>query len=131
MKLKLLFTALAAATLMSACATLGDNTPPLTIDALVARAKTGESSESLLASLRASRERFTLTGSEFARLKERGLPDAVLDELQKREVAAAREEEWRNAQPIGWWRTWPYYGYYYYRPHVIVPTPTPMPKPKS
>jgi hypothetical protein len=126
MKLKLLLTALAAASLMSACATLGDNTPPLTIDALVARAKAGESNESLLASLRASRERFILTGSEFAKLKERGLPDPVLDELQKREVAAVREEEWRNAQPIGWWRAWPYYGYYQ-RPPVIIP----MPKPKS
>jgi hypothetical protein len=124
MKLKLLFTALAAATLLSACATLGDNTPPLTIDALVTRAKSGESNESLLASLRASRERFTLTGSEFAKLKERGLPDALLDELQKREVAAVRDEEWRNAQPIGWWRAWPYY-YSYHRPAVVIPHPKP------
>jgi hypothetical protein len=124
MKLKLLFTALVAASLMSACATLGDNTPPLTIDALVARAKAGESNESLLASLRASRERFTLTGSEFAKLKERGLPDVVLDELQKRELAAVRDEEWRNAQPIGWWRAWPY-SYYYHRPIVVIPQPKP------
>jgi hypothetical protein len=128
MKLKLLFTTLAAAsvlTVLSGCATLGDNTPPLTIDALVARAKSGESNESLLASLRASRERFSLTGSEFAKLKERGLPDPILDELQKREVAAVRDEEWRNAQPIGWWRAWPYYGYY--RPIVVIPQPKPKP----
>ncbi len=124
MKLKLL-TALAAATMLSACATLGDNTPPLTIDALVARAKAGESNESILASLRASRERFTLTGSEFAKLKERGLPDVVLDELQKRELTAVRNEEWLNAQPIGWWRMWPNYAYH--RPVIIVPTPKPKP----
>jgi hypothetical protein len=126
MKLKLLFTAIAAATLMSACATLGDNTPPLTIDALVTRAKAGESTESLLASLRGSRERFTLTGSEYAKLKERGLPDAVLDELQKREIAEARDEEWRRSNPVGWWRMWPYYGFHD-RPIVIV---HPRPKPQ-
>jgi hypothetical protein len=126
MKLKLLFSALAMATLLSACATLGDNTPPLTIDALVTRAKAGESTESLLASLRGSRERFTLTGSDYAKLKERGLPDAVLDELQKREIADARDEEWRRANPIGFWRMWPYYGFHD-RPIVIV---HPKPKPQ-
>jgi hypothetical protein len=120
----LILTALAAA-LMSGCATFGDNTPPLTIDALVARAKTGESTESLLATLRGSRERFTLTGSDYAKLKERGLPDAVLDELQQREIAQARDDEWRRSQPIGWWRVWPYYGFYDH-PIVIV-----QPKPKK
>jgi hypothetical protein len=123
---KLLSSAVVAATLVAGCATLGDQTPPLTIDAIVARAKTGESSESLLASLRASRERFTLTGSDYAKLKERGLPDAVLDELQKREIADARDDEWRRANPPGWWRMWPYYGFYD-RPIVIVRPP----KPKS
>jgi outer membrane murein-binding lipoprotein Lpp len=125
LKLKLAAVAIAA-TLLAGCATMGDQTPPLTIDTLVTRAKAGESSESLLASLRASRERFTLTGSDYAKLKERGLPDAVLDELQKREIADARDDEWRRSNPAGWWRAWPYYGFYE-RPIVIVRPP----KPKS
>ncbi|MGL5003048.1 MAG: hypothetical protein ACRDAM_08915 [Casimicrobium sp.] len=125
MKRKLIISAVASAVLLAGCATLGDNTPPLTLDALVARAKTGESSESLLASLRASRESFVLTGSDYAKLKERGLPDAVLDELQKRQIAEARDDEWRRANPIGFWRAWPYYGYH--RPVIIV-HPTPNPK---
>jgi hypothetical protein len=49
----------------------------------------------------------------------------VLDELQQREIAQARDDEWRRAQPIGWWRVWPYYGFYD-RPIVIV-----QPKPKK
>ncbi len=119
MKFKLLITAFTASVLMSACATLGDNAPPLTVDALITRAKAGESTESLLASLRASRERFTLSGSEYAKLKERGLPDAVLDELQKRETAAIHDDAWRIHSP--WLRPWPYYAY---RPIVIVrPSP--------
>jgi protein involved in sex pheromone biosynthesis len=126
MKRKLIFSALASAMLFSGCATLGDNAAPLTLDTLVARAKAGESNESILASLRASRESFALNGSDYAKLKERGLPDAVLDELQKRQIADARDDEWRRANPVGWWRMWPYYGYD--RPVIIV---RPAPKPKG
>jgi hypothetical protein len=116
--------ALAATLLLGGCATLGDNTPPLTVDALVSRAKAGESTESLLASLRGSRERFLLTGSDYAKLKERGLPDAVLDALQARALEDVREDEWRRSQPELFWRAWPYYGFQ--RPIIIV-----SPKPKS
>jgi hypothetical protein len=115
---------LAATLALGGCATLGDNTPPLTVDALVTRAKAGESTESLLASLRGSRERFALTGSDYAKLKERGLPDAVLDALQARAIEDARYDEWRRTQPDFFWRTWPYHGYH--RPVIIV-----SPKPKS
>ena len=85
---------------------MGDRAPPLTIDALVERSRQGESAESLLASLRASRERFALSGSEYALLKERGLPAPVLDELQRRELQAARDDQWRDSQfywgPLAW-----------------------------
>ncbi len=114
----------AAALLLGGCATLGDSAPPLTIDGLVTRAKAGESTESLLASLRGSRERFVLTGSDYAKLKERGLPDPVLDALQARAIEDVRYEEWRRSQPDFFWRSWPYYGYH--RPVIVLP-----PKPKS
>jgi hypothetical protein len=124
MKSKPLLIALAATALFSGCATLGDSAPPLTIDSLVTRAKAGESTESLLASLRGSRERFVLTGSDYAKLKERGLPDPVLDALQARALEDVRYEEWRRSQPDFFWRSWPYYGYH--RPVIVLP-----PKPKS
>ncbi len=124
-------TLLAAALTISAtlfitgCATMGESAPPLTIDSLVERAKKGESNESLLAALRGSRERFVLNGSEFAKLKERGMPDVVLDELQKREIESARLDERMNTQHIfwnPWWR-----GHYY---HPIIHRPIVIPKPK-
>jgi hypothetical protein len=121
---KPLLAALAAVTLFSGCATLGESAPPLTIDSLVTRAKAGESTESLLASLRGSRERFVLTGSDYAKLKERGLPDPILDALQARAIEDVRYEEWRRSQPDLFWRSWPYYGFH--RPIIVVP-----PKPKS
>ncbi len=114
----------ALALFLGGCATLGDSAPPLTIDALVTRAKSGESTESLLASLRGSRERFVLTGSDYAKLKERGLPDPILDALQARAIEDVRYEEWRRSQPDFFWRSWPYYGYH--RPVIVLP-----PKPKS
>ena len=116
---------------LGGCATIGDGGPPLTIDALVERSRQGESAESLLASLRASRERFALSGSEYALLKERGLPASVLDELQRRELQAARDDQWRNNQFYGgpWRGAWSPFGNDYRYIYVPAP-PTPMPKPK-
>jgi hypothetical protein len=128
MKKLVLAVAAASGLALSGCATLMDSRPPLTIDQLVDRAKTGESVESLLASLRGSRERFALTGSDYAKLKERGLPEPVLDELQARELQAVREDEWmRSPQYLWnpWWRGWPYTGYHYVQP------PRPIPRPKT
>ena len=116
---------------LSGCTTIGNSSPPLTIDALVARSKQGESAESLLASLRASRERFALSGSEYALLKERGLPAAVLDELQRRALQAARDDQWRNNQ--FYWGPWggPWFPFGNENRYIYVPAPPiPMPKPR-
>ena len=122
---------LATAFALGGCATMGDKAPPLTIDALVGRAKQGESAQSLLASLRASRERFALSGSEYASLKERGLPAPVLDELQWRELQAARDDQWRNNQ--FYWGPWggPWFPFGSSYRYIYVPAPpAPMPKPR-
>ncbi|TAG49942.1 MAG: hypothetical protein EAZ30_01310 [Betaproteobacteria bacterium] len=117
-----------AALALSGCATMTASAPPLTVDQLVERAKKGESTESLLASLRGSRERFTIAGSEFAKLKERGLPEPVLDELQRRELQAAKDEEWlRNGSlAFPWWR----FPAPYYTRYVVMP-PRPIIPPKT
>ena len=122
---------LATAFALSGCATMIDTAPPLTIDALVERARLGESAESLLASLRGSRERFALSGSVYALLKERGLPGPVLDELQRRELQATRDDQWRNSQ--FYWGPWrgPWFPFGNETRFIYVPVPsTPMPKPK-
>ena len=116
---------------LQGCATIRDRAPNLTIDALVERSKQGESTQSLLASLRASRERFALSGSDYALLKERGLPAPMLDELQNRELQAARDAQWQNNQFYGgpWGVAWFPFGNY--PRYIYVPSPpTPMPKPK-
>ncbi|TAF99819.1 MAG: hypothetical protein EAZ43_14985 [Betaproteobacteria bacterium] len=117
-----------AALVLSGCATMTASAPPLTVDQLVERAKKGESTESLLASLRGSRERFTIAGSEFAKLKERGLPEPVLDELQSRELQAAKDEEWLRSSSLAfpWWR----FQAPYYTRYVVMP-PRPITPPKT
>ncbi len=107
MKFSKLLMAFVVTGLLSACAT-APSAPPLTLDALVESAQKGASPESLLATLRTSRVVFGLVGSDFPKLKERGLPDAVLDELLRREVLAARDEQWVRVPPPMWlYRRWP------------------------
>ena len=115
MKTFLAVVAMSLALLVTSCATV-PSTPPLTIDQLVERAGKGESTISLLASLRASSVQFRLNGSDFATLKARGLPEPVLDELMRREIDSAREEERRRTAVWGWpysyGRYWPRVGWY-------------------
>ena len=121
----LLFVAVVVA--LGGCATLVDSAPPLTIDALVERSQQGESTQSLLASLRASRERFTLSGSDYALLKERGLPEPVLDELQIRALHAARDDQWQGSR----FYSGPWFPFGNFSRYVYVPFPSPPhPKPK-
>lgn len=86
---------------LSACATI-PTAPPLTLDALVERAQKGDTVEVLLATLKPSRVVFGLSGSDFPKLKARGLPDQVLDELMRRELLAARDAQWQRVPPPAW-----------------------------
>lgn len=107
MKFSALLIAVVTAGALSACATT-PSAPSLTLDTLVESAQKGASADALLATLKSSRVVFGLTGSDFAKLKARGLPDAVLDELMRREVLAARDEQWVRVAPPTWiYRRWP------------------------
>ncbi|MCS6997117.1 MAG: hypothetical protein NZ533_09245 [Casimicrobiaceae bacterium] len=88
----------------------------VTLEQLVARARQGESIDQLVALVRTQRA-YGLTGSDFARLRAEGLPDRVLDELHRLELAAAEERERLRL----WEPPWPRYRWYV--PHVIVIKP--------
>lgn len=78
--------------------------------------------EALVAAVRAQPAAYGLTGSDFARLHAQGVPERVLDELQRLEIAKAEERErllrWEAPWPYRPWRFWPH-------PHVIVVKPQP------
>ncbi len=106
---------------LAGCATLLPTAERVTIEQLVARAKQGESLDTLVAMVRAQPAAYGLQGSDFARLKAEGLPDRVLDELQRLEIAKAEERE----RLLRWEPPWPYRAWAY--PHVIVVKPRPKP----
>ncbi len=106
---------------LAGCASLPQADPPLTLDRLVERSKSGESLDSLIAAVRGQREAFGLTGSDFARLRERGLPDRLLDELFRLEISAAEERE----RLRHWEPPWPRYRLVH--PIIIAPAPKPRP----
>lgn len=106
---------------LAGCATLLPTVERVTIDQLVARARQGESVDTLVATVRAQPAAYGLQGSDFARLKTEGLPDRVLDELQRLEIAKAEERE----RLLRWEPPWPHR--YWAYPHVIVVKPRPKP----
>ncbi len=104
---------------LTGCATLLPAVERVTIEQLVARAKQGESVDTLVATVRAQPAAYGLQGSDFARLKTEGLPDRVLDELQRLEITKAEERE----RLLRWEPPWPHRTWAY--PQVIVVKPRP------
>ncbi|MFN3628863.1 MAG: hypothetical protein ACK4XK_02210 [Casimicrobiaceae bacterium] len=119
-RLPLALAALSAVAL-AGCATLLPTVERVTIEQLIARARQGESADTLVATVRAQPAAYGLQGSDFARLRAEGLPDRVLDELLRLELAQAAERE----RLLRWEPLWTH-GVWAY-PHVIVVKPRPKP----
>jgi hypothetical protein len=67
------------ALLLGACATR----TPMPIDEVVQRSRQGQPADQIVGELRGARTTFALRGSDFGRLAQAGVPDAVLDYLQQ------------------------------------------------
>lgn len=109
---------LAAAVLVAAltgCAAF-ERREPMTLEQVVQLSKDGALADDIINRLRESRTVFALSGSGYARLREQGVDDAVLDFIQKSYVARV-EMDTRLRYP-GWYgpgyypypyRPWPYW----------------------
>lgn len=102
---------LLAALLVSGCAAF-EKREPMTLDQVVQLSKEGKSSDDIINRLLASRTVFALSGSGYAKLREQGVDDAVLDFIQRSYVARVEMDSRLRYQ--GWYSP----GYYppYYRP---------------
>lgn len=108
-----------AGSLAAGCATIRDDRPPPpTVDELVKMANDKVPADEIIRRMQASRAVYRLAGSDYARLRERGLPDAVIDYMHRQQLDRARYEEWVRAQDRFffdryWYRPYPpyYYGY--------------------
>ncbi len=114
--------------LLGGCATT-PTPPPVTVEQVVQMSQEGLATEEIIKKMDDSDTVYRLSGSELARLKERGVPDEVLDYMQDTFVAYERSRVYRYYDP--WWGPpyaysypyWGFYGYYgrYYPPYYYPP----------
>lgn len=106
-------TLLMLAALLAGCATLGEKLPPPpTPEEIVQLSKDKFPAEDIIKRMEASRAVYRLPASELAKLREQGVPDQVIDYMQKTYIEAERYDEWR-ARYYGW----PHYRGYVYGPY--------------
>ncbi len=95
---------------LAGCATLGIKKPsPVTVADIVKMSKDNVPADEIIRKMRESRTVYRLRASELARLKEEGVPDAVIDYMQQTYLNAVRRnqalEDWNywNWGPDGYW----------------------------
>lgn len=102
---------LAALFLMAAlagCASVARR-PPLTVEEVVTMARNDVPAAQIIRAMDESRTMLALTGSQFAALKQQGVPDEVLDHIQKRQLEAVEIDARFRQQQLywGWGWGWP------------------------
>lgn len=108
--------------LLSACAAFAPLPPPPSPQEIVAMAGEGKTVQDIIQRIDAAQGVYRLSASELAKLREQGVPDAVIDHMQATYLEAIRREEaWRQqslypapgwpyrspfnrAHPYRWWR---------------------------
>ncbi len=89
------------------CATTG---PRLTSQQIVSMSKAGVPADQILQRMKESGTVYRFSASELARLKEQGVPDAVIDYMQSTYLADVRREQalldWHMAPSGSYWASW-------------------------
>lgn len=102
------------------CATLGQSRPKApTEDEIVQMSQEGKSAEDIIKLMKDSQAVYELPASKLADLRQRGVPDKVIDYMQATHIEQARWEEALRRPYYGPWGYWGYWGppypRYYYR----------------
>ena len=90
--------------------------PPPSIEQIVEMSNAGTPPEEIVRLLQESRAVYPLTGSQIAKLHERGVPDSVLDYMQNAYMDRVRWESRMYDNPY-YWNCF----YCYHRPMIVVP----------
>jgi hypothetical protein len=100
--------------LAGGCATLGSEPPRVSVPEIVALSQEGVPANAILEKMRAAGTVYRLTASQLADLRDKGVPDAVIDAMQRGYLEAVRRDErladwnmWRFDG--GWWYGRPWY----------------------
>ena len=100
---------------LSGCATLGEPLPPPpSLAEIVESAKAGQPPQQIIERMQRSRAVYRLPASELAKLREQGVPDAVIDYMQRVHLDVVRFEESMRARSFygpGWGPLGPAHGW--------------------
>lgn len=112
---------LLASAILTACASV-EKREPVTLEQVITMSKAGTPPADIINKLKDSRTVFVLSGSQYAKLREDGVDDTVLDYIQKTYVMSVEMDARLRYQSMYWGYGWgypyrPYYGpwpYWYY-----------------
>lgn len=99
---------LVLALVVAGCAAFAPLPAPPTPQELVAMAAEGKTAPEIIGRIEASQAVYRMSASELAKLREQGLPDAVIDYMQATYVEAVRREEAWRQQGLYPGAGWPY-----------------------
>jgi hypothetical protein len=109
------FAAMLLAALLAGCGTMYKQLPPPpTVSEIVQMAKDGVPAGDIIKRMDDARAVYRLPASELAKLREEGVPDAVLDYMQQTYIEDERWREYQRARDMYFWYGWPYYYRYPY-----------------
>ena len=102
--------AAAAIAVLGGCAGTFQRPEPLGLDEIVRLARSGTPSTEMIQRLRDTRTVHALSGSQFAKLREQGVPDDVLDHLQNSYVGSVETDTRLRYQGMygGWGYPYPF-----------------------
>lgn len=106
----------AASLLLAACATVPRVPPPSPAE-IVQLVEQGTPPEAIVARIRESGAVYRLPASQLARLREQGVPDAVIDAMQRTYLEDERWRAMRDYEWYAWRRPYPFYGPWPYWPY--------------
>lgn len=103
-----------ASMVLGGCATF-EKREPVTLEQVIQMSKAGTPPADIINKLKESRSVFALSGSQYAKLREDGVDDTVLDYLQRSYVQSVEMDSRLRYQSMYWGYGWgspyrPYYG---------------------
>ena len=90
--------------LLSACAALNPEPEraPISLEEIVTMSKSGKDAPAIIGEIQASRTRYDVTASQYAKLSRDGVPDAVLDYMQQGQIRLIAEQGRRDGMNDAW-----------------------------
>ena len=116
---------------LASCATAPPRPPAPTIPDVIAMAKSGMPADEIISRMEQSNAVYRLQGSDYARLRQDGVPDKVLDYMKQVEIYDARYREWAASRDNWGYGpgAWPYGSRrpgWWYGPPAPIPPPRPF-----